>query len=67
MTRPPSFTGRLLDKPPRGGRDGWMPSEASQPPRGKGEATASAVCLALEVPEIQPQRLREDFCRFVAP
>lgn len=32
-----------------------MPSEASQPLRGKGEATASAVCLALEGPESQLQ------------
>jgi len=34
-------------------RDGGVPSEASRPPRGKREATDSAVCLALEVPEIQ--------------
>lgn len=32
----------------------WKPHKRVKPPRGKGEATASAVCMALEVPEILP-------------
>jgi len=41
------------------------PLEASLPPRGKGEATASAVRLALEVPEFQSQHSRRDYCHFL--